>query len=157
MSANYFYFEGADGRRYCYAGEPSFRCPIGAIERDPIAEDAGFILTPAIENAAAELDLDPQFLAERLKHSAGRARVGGKLVEKCITCGTKLERLGYRYWIMAKVSDEGAREANARIADRLGFNADGFVTVEGSWYAETRKAAKAWALGRKRETDRVAA
>lgn len=148
MFGKYVYYEGADGRRYCWESEPTFRCPVGAIERDPIAEDFGYVLTAPIIAAADKLAIDPQFLAGKLKHSPERTRVDGRLTDDCNSCGHRMERLGYRYWIMAKEAESAASEANRRVADRLGFNADGFVIVDGSWYAKTRKDAKAWAWNR---------
>lgn len=143
MAGSYRYYEGTDGRRYCWSLVPSFRCPVGAVEHSTIG---AYVLTPAIEQAAQALDVDPQYLARSVKHSAERARVGGKLTEDCNACGHRLERLGFAYWIAAK---QTPGDSSVSIAIRLGVHGrSGFVMVEGGWYAKTKNDAKAWAWGR---------
>jgi hypothetical protein len=42
--AGYWYIEGADGRHYCYAKDPTYVCPMGepvVFERNEGAEDVG--------------------------------------------------------------------------------------------------------------------
>jgi hypothetical protein len=133
MLGGYWYRPGRDGRRYCYAKETSWRCPVGSAER----------LGDVLELAAQEVGIDPAYLLARLRHSASRARVDGKLGDTCAACGHRLERLGFRYWIEAK-SDDGIAELERR------FGGDGFRQVEGSWYAQTKRDAQAWAAQRAR-------
>jgi hypothetical protein len=142
MMGGYWYVPGNDGRRYCYAKEPTFVCPVGNVKLegpdDP--EPGHYVVTETVEQAAMLLGVEPRFLTGKLRHSAERSRVDGRLTDACASCGHKLERLGYRIWVEAKAPKDGAA---SRINRRLG--GDGFVTVEGSWYRGTKKEAQEWA------------
>lgn len=132
----YWYIEGDDGRHYCYSKEPTYECPVGGMRS----------LGDILELAAGEVGIDPKFMLRRLQHSAGRARVEGRLTDVCLGCGHKLDRLGFRYWIEGEPTED-EDTSSSRIAARLGLG-DGFVTVEGPWYAKTKKDAQAWARQR---------
>ena len=152
----YWYIEGADGRRYCYAKEPTFVCPMGEpVEYDRVEdsedrEPTARLTVPAITPAAERLAMDPLLLAKLIRsahqrHGAGRARVDGRLTDTCAACGHKMVRHGFRYWIEAKPRTADPR---TRIAQRLGFSE--YQQVEGSWYARTKRDAQTWARGRVR-------
>lgn len=152
MFGGYWYIDGADGRRYCYAKEPTYRCHVGAIERDPVAPDAGYVLTPAIVAAADKLEIDAQFLARKLRHSPERSRVNGKLTDDCNACGHRMERVGFRYWI--EVVDTESRTPSTQLTQMMGGTPT--KTVEGPWFAKTKQAAKQWAGMRVKQTKAAA-
>jgi hypothetical protein len=152
--AGYWYFKGTDGRRYCYAKDPTYVCPMSepliytrredsdSTELDPCLAIAE--MTPA----AQELGMNPIRLAELIASShrqagASRARVDGRLMDICATCGHRMIRKGYRHWI-----EETPRTADSqtRIAQRLGFS--DYRQVEGSWYSKTKRDARSWAHSR---------
>ena len=152
----YWYIEGADGRHYCYAKEPTFVCPMGEpveYDRPEGSEDSeptARLTVEAIVPAASQLGMDPLRLAKLIRSAhhragAGRARVDGRLTDMCAACGHKLQRQGFRYWIEAKPLTTDSR---TRIAQRLGFSE--YQQVEGSWYATTKRDAQTWARGRVR-------
>lgn len=152
--AGYWYIEGADGRHYCYAKEPTYLCPMAEPVLFDRAEDCEGsepvprLTVPAITPAAQQLAIDPLLLAKLIRSAhhrigAGRARVDGRLTDTCAACGHKLTRKGFRYWIEAKPPRSHPR---AQIAQRLGFSE--YEHVEGSWYAKTKRDARAWARGR---------
>ena len=152
----YWYIEGADGRRYCYAKDPTYLCPMGdpvVYERSEDSEDSEPVprLTLDVMVPAAErLGMDQMLLAKvigsaHLRAGAGRARIDGRLTDICATCGHKLIRKGFRYWIEAKPR---TADSQTRIAQRLGFS--DYRQVEGSWYANTKRDAQTWAQGRAR-------
>ena len=85
----YWYIEGADGRHYCYAKEPTFVCPMGEpVEYDRVEdsedrEPTARLTVPAIMPAAEQLAMDALLLAKMIRsahrrHGAGRARVDGR-------------------------------------------------------------------------------
>jgi hypothetical protein len=152
--SGYWYIGGADGRRYCFAKEPTFVCPMSepvvfdrpedGADREPVPR----LTVPAITPAAEQLAMSPLLLANLIRSAhnrpgAGRARVDGRLTETCAACGHKLIRKGFRYWIEAKPA---AASSRTRIARRLGFSE--YEQVEGSWYAKTKRDARTWARGR---------
>lgn len=145
----YWYIEGADGRHYCWSKEPSFSCPIGTAER----------LGDLFEQACAHADISPAWMLRRLQHNGGRFRdeKTGRWVAQCDSCGHKLDRLGFRYWIEGPPpADDGLGALNAALNKTL-LGGSGFTTVEGPWYAPTKKDAEAWARGRVAETKGVTA
>jgi hypothetical protein len=144
---SYYYVEGTDGRHYCYAKEPSYRCPVGWTDRqgkdDP--EPGAFVITETIADGALYLGVDPQFLARKITHSADRSRdEHDKLTEFCV-CGRRLSKLGYRYWIEGPPPKDADDSQRATAAMRRALQGSGFIQVEGSWYAKTKKDAQAWA------------
>ena len=137
FGTSYRYFEGSDGRHYCFAIEPSFTCP--SVRE---ADDEKVIA------AAAELGVDAKWLARRLQHHPVRLRDDReRLTDTCGTCGVRLKRLGFRWWIEGPPKDVDVNTAaSSRINQRLG--GDGFVMVEGPWYTSRKKDARTMALGR---------
>lgn len=157
---SYFYYEGTDGRHYCYAKTPTFTCPMAEPvevrptviepregERDITHEHH---LTAehaeAITAAAAALGMDALKLGMALRshhqrRGAQRERVNGKLTDTCAACGHRMEREGFRVWVEELPLGE---DAQSRIADRLGFSS--WRTVPGSSrYLDTKKEAQGWA------------
>jgi hypothetical protein len=141
MPGDYFYFRGADGRRYCWNKEPTYTCPIGAAER----------LGDILEMAAEEVGVKADWLLARIRHSPWRARVDGRLTENCETCGHRMRREGFRYWIEAEPSKNATEDQRLAASIHHRLTGDGFVQVSGPWYASTRKGARAWARTRSRE------
>lgn len=135
---SYRYLEGADGRRYCFAAEPSFECPVGAAEN-----------IDGLDEFAAAIGVAPEWLLRRIRHNGGRHRDdGGKLADTCDACGHKLKRLGFACWVEALPATDATDDqlSTSRMRKRLG--GEGFVRVEGQWYQRTRKDAADWARTR---------
>lgn len=144
MFGSYWYIEGADGRHYCYAKDASYECPVGAGEMDDILRDA--------TNAIGFDEELFNYLVRRWHHSAHRRRIDGKLTDLCESCGHKLTRRGVRYWIEGPPPKDGEGMARVSRQINLAMGGSGFTTVEGPWYAKTRKAAQEWARMRVRQT-----
>lgn len=129
MSASYRYTTH-DGRRYCYAVEPTYRCPLA----DAVPEEVTDV-PEAIVAAAAALGSDAYLLARALRKAhtgmlatdGGRQREDGKLTDRCRCCGARMERLGFRVWIEEPLDPDSTK---GRISSRLGFN--GYQQVDGS-------------------------
>lgn len=119
---SYWMIHGADGKDYCWAKEPSYRCPIGSAER------LGDILAAACE----VIGIDPAWLLRRMKHSPYRKRVNGRLTDRCETCGHKLERLGF--WCSIRTHDHEQSVAGFAMAN-----------IEKQFYVDTKREAERWA------------
>jgi len=134
-----WYLRSKDGREhYCFSKQPSYECPIGS------AQTLGDVL----ELACEELEIKPEFLLRRIKHSADRKRApDGKVTELCATCGHKLRRLGFRYWIEGKPPADASDgvKLNARLSG------DGMTQLGPSYFAKSRADAQAWARMRANE------
>lgn len=155
---SYFYFEGTDGRHYCWAKTPTFVCPMAEpVEYIPNGDgEEGYHqikladLEP-LTSAAQLLGVDPLELGMMFKraHSSGRGgrkRVDGKVTDICSACGHRLERLGFRVWIERTPTDEEADTASNRVGARLFGSGPQWVTEPGSTrYLDTKKEATTWA------------
>lgn len=117
-----WYIRGADGKDYCWAKEPSYRCPIGSAER----------LGDILEAAAEELGVGREWLLRKIKHAGRRARVDGRLTDRCAECGHKLERLGFHCSI--RVHDDEQTVAGFTMAK-----------MEKQFYLDTKREAERWA------------
>lgn len=146
MTGRYRYILGADGRRYCWAVHPTFRCPNADLLGEP---DAKGPRARELADASAALGCDAALLVRLLSRahnllSGERRRDDRKrLTEDCAICGRRMSRLGFAYWIAAVASHDSPA---ARIQVRLG--GDSFERIEGPWYAGTKSDARAWARGR---------
>lgn len=155
----YRYYEGKDGRHYCYAKEPTFRCPMGEPTEYVVPAPEGsetegaHVLkdgTKAAVTAAAEtLGIGALELGMMLKRAhqsgrGGRKRVGGKLTDTCDACGHKLDRLGYRGWVEREPTAEEADNSSDRINARLFGGGPRWRTDE-SHYFDTKKEVMEWA------------
>lgn len=86
---SYRYYEGAEGRRYCYASQRTHRCPVA-----PPMDGA---LTGRVAEIAAVLDGLGLDGAKTLRRAH---RTSTHVTEKtCGCCGAVLESLGYAVWI----------------------------------------------------------
>lgn len=94
--------------------------------------------------AARELGMEPAMLLKCLasahRSNGVRMSVDGRVTDDCATCGCRMKRLGFAYWV--EEEDPNPRST----AHMFG---DGFRQSGPRWYAKTRKDAKAWALGRR--------
>jgi hypothetical protein len=124
------------------ASQPSFECPVGSAES-----------IAGVEEFAAAIGVSPAWLLRRIQHNGGRHRAheGGPLLDTCDSCGHKLTRLGFGYWIEGAPPEDASEGQRATSAIRKRFGGDGFVRVEGPWYAKTKADGLAWAHGRAKE------
>lgn len=120
MSYAYHYYAGADGAQFCYAAQPTYRCPLA----EPSEEGAGRPNESSQLVAAADaLTVDPGKLAGVLKRAhasyrAGRERTEeGRLTDTCRVCGARMERVGFAAWHQAP----DPVEYRQQIAKRLGY------------------------------------
>lgn len=124
----YYYLQGDDGRRHCRAVEPTFRCPVGAEAID------------GLDEFAAAIGVNPEWLTRKLRHSGGRHRdAEGKLVDTCDSCGHKLTRLGFGCWTMAVPTEP---TTNSRL--NRAFGGDGYEQVGPMHYEKTKRDAINW-------------
>jgi hypothetical protein len=141
----YVYLPGRDGRRYCWATRPTFRCPLAHDHENPVPTAAQ---SAALAEAAQLLGCDQVRLRSMLHRAHGssatrRARdERNRVTDRCAVCGARIERLGFAGWIAA---DKPADNTTAAIALRLG---GGFARVEGPWYSATKAGAAEWARSR---------
>lgn len=148
LSNGYWYMEGADGRHFCFAKEPTYTCPHAHFERTRVDEETvERIPTPAVKRAAEALGADPELLARGLErqHASftyGRRRVNGKLTDQCAVCGARMQRKGFRCWIEREPTDDERNDMNSRVAGRLGFSN---MRTERSFYVDTKREAREWA------------
>lgn len=137
MLGGYWYIEGADGRHYCYAKEPSFVCPIGSADR----------LGDLFDTACEEAGISKEWMLRRLRHNGYRARVNDRLTDRCESCGHKLDRLGFRCWIEEPYTREDLRDSSVRVTVQLNKTLSGntpFKTVK-SFHLDTKREAQRWA------------
>lgn len=137
MASTYRYWEAADGRRFCYARDATYRCPVSSMTE----------LDDGLRAAADALGVHPgklvRLLAAPHPHGARRERVDGQLTETCAHCGHRLQRDGFRVWVERPATEEEVREnAGLAISSRLGYGAR--VTERVSW-CDTKKEARTWA------------
>jgi hypothetical protein len=143
MMGGYWYVGPAsDGRRFCWAKEPSFRCPIHedayAIRREGSTMADGL----ATRAAAGVLGVDPRWLAMRIAGgSHGRTRVDGKLTDRC-HCGVKMERLGFAYWTEREAPER--TDAGAELTRHM-FGNQPTEQLGERRYADTKREAQVWA------------
>lgn len=156
MALRYRYYEGKDGRHYCYAPHPTFACPLAdPVVYQPSDDGEGegtWTLRDetreAIYAAAQALGVEPVDLAKMLRtmhQRRGQARrrdAAGKLTDTCDTCGGKLKRLGFRAWI-----EREPREEELTSSDRIGqqFNGRPNWRTDETHYFGTKKEAIEWA------------
>lgn len=165
---SYRYYQAPDGRHFCYATHPTFSCPHSrslwdyhdletgetkVVEREP-GERMGFTFTRHVSDrvvhGARQLGMDPERLATLIatahRRDSGRARIDGKLTNKCKVCGATMERIGFRCWTERPYTEEELEDSTARttvaINARLGTQA--LRTVR-SLYVDTKKEARRWA------------
>lgn len=156
MAFSYRYYEGTDGRHYCYAPAPTFVCPMADLTEyvpNPDGEGGEHRIKlgdlEPLTSAAQKLGVDPLELGMMLKrthHSgrSGRKRVDGKLTDICAGCGHKLDRLGFRAWVEREPTAEEADNASDRIGARLFGSGPRWITDESHYFA-TKKEAVEWA------------
>lgn len=139
MNGYWYVGPAPDGRRFCWAKEPTFRCLVH--ERAYAARQPDATPTPALLAAADGLGVDVRWLAMRVAGAShGRARGDdGKLTDRC-ACGARMERLGFGYWT-ERLSDSD--DVGATITRRLGGEPTERLDV--THYADTKREAQAWA------------
>jgi len=146
MTGRYRYILGADGRRYCWAVHPTFKCPNADLPAEPAAQGARAL---ELAEGSAALRCDAALLVRVLSRAHGllagerRRDDRSRLTEDCAICGRRMSRLGFAYWIAAIAPHDSPA---ARIQARRG--GAGFERVAGPWYAGTKSDARAWARGR---------
>lgn len=128
-----------EGRRFCFTVTPWFVCPY--------AEEI-----PQWMRSEARLEgLDGELVAELWRrghrHKGGRARVGGRLTDRCDACGARMDARGYSAYVERDPTAAeltGERATAQRIGERLGFRGPS-VRVKGVTGLATRREAKQWA------------
>lgn len=138
MMGGYWYLGPApDGRRFCYAKHATFLCPVSDMAGDarvPDAEPANALVV-----AAEALGVSVRYLSGRLHSGHRRARVDGKLTDRC-ECGAKMNRLGFAYWTErpSTSDDAGAQISRAMFGEAT-------ERVGATHYADTKREAQTWA------------
>jgi hypothetical protein len=162
FGSRYSYYEAPDGRRFCFITHPTFLCPLATFERAE-DENRSRVLTDAVVAAAGVLGCDPADLARIIEGSHARAGTSrkrtadGKLTADCGSCGARMERLGFRCFIEAPIPDgeeTQGEQASRAIAGRLGFSAP--MRTERSFYVDTKREAREWALDELRTAESIA-
>lgn len=148
MSVRYWSIKGdPEGRHFCFTTEPFFECPNSRItyEVQNLAtgektlttrrpeERVGWTFTRHVSDEAAQaaqlLGVEPKKLLAILgnahRHRAAeRARVNGKLTNRCATCGAKMIDHGYSAYVERPKREDEYHEGdrtNAALAERMGF------------------------------------
>lgn len=81
------YYQGADGRRYCWDMRQRYRCPFAGGDLSEQQE---------LEAAAGAAGLNLSEALARLHKEASPDRYGGR---PCPYCGSELQRLGWAAWV----------------------------------------------------------
>lgn len=159
MAFTYRYYEGKDGRHYCYAKDPTFVCPLAepteyVVPAGEASETEGehriklghLGLLTAAAGVLGVGALELGMMLKRTHNSgrAGRKRVDGKLTDTCGACGHKLDRLGFRGWVEREPTAEEADNASDRIGSRL-FGAGPRWRNDETHYFDTKKEVMEWA------------
>ena len=150
---SYRYYNGAPGRRYCYAADPTFVCPYGQLK---VSTDEQWEVPEAFAQAAALLDVFPDNLVRlvvRGHRNNRRARIDGKLTDRCDNCGHRMDRLGFRCWIEQDRPPEHWGTSD-QITRSLGGTPSEIVKTV---YLDTKKEARSWALEESRISKAAAA
>lgn len=151
---SYRYYQGAPGRRYCYAPDPTFTCPYGQLKYT--TENEEWSAPEPFMQAAALLDVFPDSLVRlvvRGHRNNRRARIDGKLTDRCDNCGHRMERLGFRCWV-EQDKPPGQFGTSDEITSRLGGTPTEIVKTV---YLDTKKEARSWALEESRISKATAA
>jgi hypothetical protein len=151
------YYEGAPGRRYCWAIDPTFTCPNGTLKY-PTADDDWEIPEPFMR-AAEILDMYPGLLLRmvvKAHRNNRRLRENGRLTDRCETCGRRMERKGFRAWAEedAGAGRTGLQGVSDELTRAFGGKPSNILKVI---YFDTKKEAVAWALEESRISRAVAA
>ena len=134
--SGYWYIQGSDGKQFCWAREPTFRCRYS--EQAP----------SKLSDAAVALGLSNLDELFKRAHQRGSIRKRdpktNRLTNRCQACGAKLVRRGFAYWVERPptAKDSGEQQVSARISNRLGGT--GLVREE-THYADTKREAETWA------------
>lgn len=150
---SYRYYQGAPGRRYCWAVDPTFICPNGALKYSSADEE--WEVPEPFMRAAEILDVFPSSLVKmvvRGHRNNRRLRENGRLTDRCETCGTRMKREGFRAWIEQDKRPEDLGTSD-QITLRLGGSPSHIVKTI---YFDTKKEAVAWALDESRISKAIA-
>lgn len=165
---SYRYYEAPDRRQFCYATHPTFTCPQSrslwdyhdletgdtkVVEREP-GERMGVTFTrhvnDRVKHGARQLGMDPDRLAGMIavahRRDSGRARIDGKLTDKCKVCGAKMERVGFHCWVERPYTEEELESSSARATVSLNaaLGTQALKTIR-NLYVDTKKEAREWA------------
>lgn len=150
---SYHYYDGGDGRHYCYAAEATVRCQFDPRGWPSISDPPPTVQAWLRETAAAAGDPDPIRLLRRAH--AGSQAVDPQSPTKCWACHGRLIKIGYSAWIEARLNDpihddavktlemESSLASTRAINERLGAT---HIRVSGSHrYFERKREAIQWA------------
>jgi hypothetical protein len=162
-----------DGREFRFATEPLFECPQAAIVYEvwdpskPVGSEKTITrrrpeeavgvthtrhVTAEAQAAADALGVDPKKLlgmltaAHRRNGLGVRARVDGRLTDRCDVCGARMERKGYMAAVWEPTPEEELGDSRSTVELNRHLN-PGYVHMRPVKvvYLDTRREAKQWA------------
>ena len=144
------YWDGPEGRRYCFTTEPLMECP--NVPEPQREAGSGYVVTAVAKAVAAALSTTEQDACRVLRraHSGSRGhrrRVDGKLTDRCDSCGAKMRNRGYFAYVEEPVPEEeltSLQRTSAALNARLSGNATQYRRIR-DVQVDTRREAKAWA------------
>lgn len=168
MSYRYWHIKGdPEEREFCYTTTPLYVCRFASVRYEvtdmasgektiverPPEERVGITFRHApsddVVAAAAHMGMDPSKLAHLIRKGhfhAERARVDGKLTDRCSACGRRMENKGCSAYVQRprrEDEDDSTSRVNRRLSEAMGFGGP-MVRLKGVT-GLPRKDAKQWA------------